>query len=127
FTAGSSAATYTATIQAQYRLTVAASPTAGGTVTANPSSPDGFYSAGTSVTISATPATGYYFLNFNGDVTGYSSPQTVSMSVARNGTANFTCKHQFSFYPPSTAGSGPTNGFVQWQAGDSCTWSAASD
>ena len=55
--------TYTATFTTQYQLTLAATPAQGGTVT--PAS-GGFYNAGASVTLMATPNTGYVFNGWTG-------------------------------------------------------------
>jgi hypothetical protein len=59
-TALSNATTYTASFTVEYLLATATSPTAGGAVTANPSSADGYYPAGTSVQLSASCG-GYQF------------------------------------------------------------------
>ena len=86
-TVGSSAATYTATFQTQYQLTILASPFAGGTVT--PTS-GGFYNSGASVPIAATPASGYTFSGWTGSVASSSSASTtITMSAPETVTANF--------------------------------------
>jgi len=89
-TAGSSA-TFHARIApvAQYQLTVASSPSSGGTVAVWPCSSNGsYYSAGTVVTLTATPSNGYQFVNWN---TGSTlNPLYVTMSSAQSLTANFT-------------------------------------
>ncbi|MBM4462655.1 MAG: hypothetical protein FJ012_04860 [Chloroflexi bacterium] len=71
----------------QYTLTIAVSPTGGGTVTANPTGPT--YDAGTAVTLTATPASGYQFVNWTGDATGTSATVSVTMSANKTVTANF--------------------------------------
>src|SRR5260221_368285 len=88
-TAPSSPTTYTANFTTQYSLTATASPGSGGTVVANPSSPDGFYNGGTSVQLTATANSGKQFGGFSGDLTGTSNPQSVLMSAPRSVTANF--------------------------------------
>jgi uncharacterized repeat protein (TIGR02543 family) len=88
--APSSDTTFTATLTAsQYLLTTASAPAAGGTVTANPASSDGYYNAGVSVQLTAAPAGGYTFTGWSGDLSGTTSPQAVTMSAARGVTANF--------------------------------------
>jgi uncharacterized protein (TIGR03437 family) len=62
-TATGTPATYTATFGTQYQLTTSASPTAGGTVT--PASGN-FYNSGASVSLTATPNSGYRFNHWNG-------------------------------------------------------------
>jgi uncharacterized repeat protein (TIGR02543 family) len=86
-TVGSSAATYTASFQTQYQLTMAASPAAGGTVT--PAS--GFYNSGTAVPINAMAGCGYSFASWTGAVAGpVSASTTVTMNSPQTVTANFT-------------------------------------
>jgi uncharacterized repeat protein (TIGR02543 family) len=70
-----------------YTLTTAASPTAGGTVTGG-----GSYASGTVVTVTATPATGYNFTSWSGDLTGTANPSSITMSANKSVTANFTLK-----------------------------------
>jgi len=72
----------------QYKLTITASPAAGGIVTpAN----GGTYAAGTVVPITATAASGYQFTGWTGTVANPSSASTtVTMSAAEAVTANFS-------------------------------------
>jgi len=95
-TASASGGSYTANFTTQYLLTVAEAPSAGGTVAATPSSPDGYYNSGTSVQLKATANTGYTFANWTGGLTGTGNPQSVTMSGPQTVTANF-----------SSGGSGP--------------------
>lgn len=83
-TAPSTATTYTAQYQVQYRLTTSASQ--GGSIT--PAS--AYYPAGTLVPVSATAQSGYNFGGFTGDLTGTTTPQTLVMSAARTVNANFS-------------------------------------
>ncbi|MBI4905065.1 MAG: VCBS repeat-containing protein [Acidobacteria bacterium] len=82
--------TYTAAFTTQYQLTLAASPSTGGVVTAQPSG-DSFYTSGTRVTIAATANPGCSFLGFGGSLIAQSSPQTVTMTSAKSVTALFSC------------------------------------
>jgi hypothetical protein len=82
--------TYTANFTTQFLLTTAASPGPGGTVLSSPSSADGYYNAGTSVQLTGVPNNSYVFLNWNGDLSGATNPQSVVMSAARNVTGNFS-------------------------------------
>jgi hypothetical protein len=93
-TVGSGAATYTADFTtaatAQFELTISASPASGGTVT--PASGT-LYNSGTVVPISATPASGYTFQNWTGNVADpNSAATTVTMTQAQTVTANFTAQ-----------------------------------
>jgi hypothetical protein len=80
--------TYTATFRTQYYLTM--SHGTGGTV--SPSS--GWRNSGTTVSISATPATGYSFTNWTGSGTGsYSgtnNPASITIGGSITETATFT-------------------------------------
>ncbi len=71
-------------------LNTAAAPVDGGNVTRSPDK--GFYDNGENVTLNASPASGYLFVNWSGDIGGAnaSSPTIdVAMSQDRNITANF--------------------------------------
>jgi len=88
--APSAAATYTARFETQHKLALTASPSAGGSVSANPGSPDGYYNSGSVVQLSALPSGSYTFAGFSGDVTGAVSPVTVTMNSPKSVTASFT-------------------------------------
>jgi uncharacterized protein (TIGR03437 family) len=92
------ASTYTASFKTQYQLTISASPTGGGTVTASPTSPDGFYDSGTSVQLTAAPAA--QFASWGGNLSGSANPQSVVMNAARSVTANFGSAITVSTSPP---------------------------
>jgi uncharacterized repeat protein (TIGR01451 family) len=130
-TAPGSSATYTAIFTTQYPLAITSTPANGGSVTASPTSTDGYYGSGTIVTLTAVPATGYQLLNWSGDVAGTTSPKTITMSVARSVTATFslngpalavTSLHSGNFTQGQPAaqytitvqntGNGPTSGTV---------------
>jgi plastocyanin len=65
-------------------------PAGAGTLTANPASADGFYTLGANVDLTATPAPGYIFTSYSGDLSGFLNPQTLGMVAPRSVTANFT-------------------------------------
>ena len=87
-------ATFKAQTATKYKLTVAKAGTGVGTVTSNPAgincgtvcSYD--FSGGTSVALSATPASGYVFAGWSGACTG-TGACTVPMNAAKNVTATF--------------------------------------
>jgi hypothetical protein len=115
-------------------LTTAASPAAGGTVGAAPSSVDSYYNYGQSVQLTANANGGYTFANWSGDLTGTANPGTVVMngprtvtanfvvnnpvpvlSIAKTHTGNFTQGQSNAVYTvvvSNQAGAGPTNGMV---------------
>jgi uncharacterized repeat protein (TIGR02543 family) len=66
-----------------YTLTTNA--TNGGTVT-----PGGTYNSGTIVSLTATPSSGYIFSGWSGDLTGTTSPASVTMNSNKTVTANFS-------------------------------------
>ncbi|MCK5768552.1 MAG: InlB B-repeat-containing protein [Candidatus Atribacteria bacterium] len=71
-----------------YTLTMAVNPTGGGTT--NPAVGDHHgYVANQVVSITATPATGYHFVNWSGAVTGSVNPTLVTMNACKTVTANF--------------------------------------
>jgi Divergent InlB B-repeat domain len=83
-TVPSSNITYTATFQAQYQLTISASPTTGGGVTPSTGS---FYNSGTNVSISATPNPGFTFAGWSGPA---ANPPSASTTVAVNAPTTVT-------------------------------------
>lgn len=68
-----------------YTLTVTVSPAEGGTV--SPSG--GTYDTGSVVTLTATPATGYAFDQWSGDVSGNVTSANITMDANKSVTANF--------------------------------------
>jgi hypothetical protein len=91
---------------AQYQLTVAASPSNGGAVAKSPDQAQ--YAAGTVVTLTASPASGYLFTRWAGDAAGTANPTTVTMSANRSASAVFTSttpRHTLTVaVSPSTGG-----------------------
>ena len=68
-----------------YTLNV--SITGGGTVSLNP--PGGSYDAGTTVTLSAAPSTGWHFDHWEGDLSGGATVNQVTMDASKSVTAVF--------------------------------------
>lgn len=71
-----------------YTLTTAAAPAAGGSVTRNPNAST--YTSGTSVTLTAVPASGYTFSGWSGGASGTSTSVNVTITANTTVTANFT-------------------------------------
>ncbi len=71
-----------------YTLTLTSSPATGGSITRNPDAAS--YAAGTVVTLTATPATGYTFSNWSGGASGTGNTTTVTINANTSVTANFT-------------------------------------
>jgi len=68
-----------------YTLTTLANPSEGGTV-----SGAGTYTSGTVVPVTASPAVGWSFTGWTGDLTGTANPDNVTMNSDKSVTANFT-------------------------------------
>ena len=85
----SSGKTYTANFTAQYQLTSQVTPAGSGTVTASPSSSDGYYASGTTVSLTAAAGKGYSFSAWGGALSGATNPQQVAMGGPRAATASF--------------------------------------
>jgi hypothetical protein len=81
--------TITVNFVTQHLLTTAVAPSGSGTVTTNPSSPDGYYDSGTPVQLTAVAAPGLLFNNWSGDLSGSNNPQSITMTAPRSVTANF--------------------------------------
>jgi hypothetical protein len=104
-TAGASPATYTASFTTQYSLTAVAEPATGGTV-----SPAGesWHDAGASVSLSATAASGYEFIDWSGAASGSTNPVTVTMDASKSVTAHFAAIVETVSVP--TVPQGPDSG-----------------
>jgi hypothetical protein len=70
--------TYTANFSTQFNTRV--ETPCGGTPTISPASADGFYNAGTVLTVSQTPFAGYVFTRWREDLSGTTSPQMVTLN-----------------------------------------------
>jgi Tol biopolymer transport system component len=88
--APTAATTFTANFKTQYLLTTGVSPGASGSITASPSSGDGFYDSGASVQLTATPIAGFTFAGFSGALAGVTNPQFVLMNAPKTVIANFS-------------------------------------
>ena len=91
-----------------YTVTVSADPEAGGTVSGS-----GEYSEGTQVTVTATPATGYHFVNWteNGTEVSTEATFTFNATVDRNLIAIFAKNEDPTPTPtPDPTPSGPSTG-----------------
>jgi Beta-propeller repeat. len=119
--------TYTALFQLQYQIQRAVSPAGSGTINITPSSADGYYAAGTPLTLSASPSPGFNFRAWNGLVSGAQNP--VNIVVASPGTvgAEFSCPITITPSGLVSISSTLTKLTFSLSAGASCTWSASSD
>jgi len=77
-----------------YNLTVNVTPVGGGNVTVNEVTPSSYPNTTTwvcdkNVTLNATAASGYIFVNWSGDLSGNTNPTNITMDSDKNVTANF--------------------------------------
>lgn len=125
-TAPSADTTYTANFTTQHLLNLSVSPAGAGTISSSPSSPDGYYNAGTSVQVNAVPASGYSFTGFSGDLFGTAQPQSVVMSAPRNVIASFACAYSLSQSSATFDGAVNSGSFTVF-AGGTCAFTATSN
>jgi len=90
-----------------YHLSTSVSPSGSGSVI--PSS--GSYEAGSTVTVTAQPSSGYVFDQWGGDASGTSPTVTITMDSDKSITAHFTYSPPGTVSAPSTP-SGPSTGKV---------------
>lgn len=114
YVAPANSAALTLRMRAQFVPIAYATPSCAANVTFSPSSPagDGFYNTGTTVTVTATPTSGWSLTGWRDDLTGLTNPQTMivrdeKLAVADYNTAA-TPLAATGFLPSSAAaGSGP--------------------
>jgi uncharacterized repeat protein (TIGR02543 family) len=74
-------------MSSSHTLTTVTSPSAGGSVVRSPNAVS--YTVGTTITLTATPATGYSFTGWSGDLSGTKNPETITMDTDKTVTASF--------------------------------------
>jgi uncharacterized protein (TIGR03437 family) len=89
---------FTASYHTSYLMSVNSNPVAGATFTMSPASPDGFFPAGTPVTVTAVAKGGYKFAQWAGDYTSTLSSAYLMMTVPHTLTAMLT---SVPFIPPA--------------------------
>ena len=94
-TVPSSSTTYTASFGTEYSLTTSVQQPAMGAVT--PSGTN-WYNSGQTVSVSATANQGYSFSYWTGDLSGTTSPTSITMNGPKNVVGNFTSQQPVSFY-----------------------------
>src|SRR5271157_741178 len=128
FAAPLNSATYTIKWTTQYLLTTSVSPAGSGSISAAPTSADGYYNAGTAVTLTAVANSGYAFSFFSGDLIGTPNPQTLTMSMPHTVAANFSGACTYSLLATSVpAPAGATTQSVGVLSGAGCAWAASSN
>lgn len=86
-----------------YTVTTVVSPAGSGSITGG-----GTYNYGSTATVTATPAAGYYFTGWSGAVTGSTNPASITVNADKTVTATF------AQIPPPTASisASPTTGWA---------------
>jgi uncharacterized protein (TIGR03437 family) len=93
-TAGGAATAFTASFSTKYLLTAGA--IGPGTVVVSPSSPDGYYDAGSKVQVTAVPSSGFALRSWLGDFMGGTAQQTLTMDGQHDVAAYFGTPLPFS-------------------------------
>jgi hypothetical protein len=108
--------TLTGSYKTQYRLTMRVNPDGAGAT--NPSVGDHWHDSGTTITISAYPASGYRFEGWSGSgpgsYTGTSNPATITMNGPITETANFAKGPLVLFYDTFDS---DLSGWTRWGGG----------
>ena len=111
FIVPASASTITGSFTAQYGPVVYANPGCAGTITLKPASSDGFYNAGTNLTVSEKPESGWLLSSWTGDLTVKRATQTLAVTDEELAVANYnTAATPFklnSLIPASYPSGGP--------------------
>ncbi|HUQ95998.1 MAG TPA: SBBP repeat-containing protein [Bryobacteraceae bacterium] len=82
--------TITAFFRTDVKLNIRPAPPQGGSVSITPASPDGYYAPDTALTLRATPAPGYIFTGWSGDISSTANPLSYKTENAgRDIRANF--------------------------------------
>jgi hypothetical protein len=91
-----------------------------GIVTRNPS--QAVYDSGSTVHLTAVPATGYHFVNWSGDLSGSDNPSSIIMNSNKNVTANFSINQHTITSSSSPNGTITPLGVINVNHGDSLTF-----
>ncbi|MCM8796958.1 MAG: InlB B-repeat-containing protein [Candidatus Omnitrophica bacterium] len=107
-----------------YTLTTSVSPSAGGSISWSPQAAS--YTSGDRVSLTASPANGYNFTGWSGDVSGTSNPISVYMNYNKTVTANFALRTYTltTFVYPSGVGAVTPSGTNTYTAGSTVTLTA---
>ena len=107
-----------------YTITIDANPVSGGTISGG-----GDYDSGTSCTLTATPNTGYHFVNWTKDGTQVSTDASYTFIVTENATyvANFMLNCYTIGVSASPSDGGTATGSGAYDYGSSCTVTATAN
>jgi predicted outer membrane repeat protein len=113
--------TITWTWKTQYLLTTTTIPEGSGTIGISPASPDGYYDAKSTVTLTAYESTGYDFVYWTGGLKGIANPQVIPLRGPRNVVANFALEIKYLTVNSSYGEPGPPVGTHEYCYGDPVT------
>lgn len=128
FTASSTTPMLTADYSTSYSLSAQAYPAGTGTVSVSPASGDGFYTANSGVTLTATPAPGYCLASWTGLLPGTPAVTSISMTkpyalAANFSTGSVTLPSNYLYLPSASGG----NYQVGVSSSGGCGWTATSN
>lgn len=75
---------FNATYQTAYLLTASSNPAGDATIKTSPASPDGYFPAGTQITVTPVAASGFKFVGWGGDLSGTTTPGFLTMNQPHN-------------------------------------------
>jgi trimeric autotransporter adhesin len=120
-----------AAFDTQVLIATTVSPAAGGAIAITPASGDSYYTAGSTVQATATPASGYTLANFSGVASGTTSPLNFTVHASGTLTANFTAAAGASDSASVTISASPSSASavvdgVAYALPKTFTWTAGS-
>ncbi len=109
---GYSALVFAASPIPSYTVTTAVSPAGGGTISLSPSTAgQTSFPNGTVLSVTATPSANFTFTGFQGDLSGTTNPQNLTVNAAKSVTANFVpAQCLLTINTVGTGTAGPTSG-----------------
>jgi len=108
----------------EYRLTTNVSPASSGSVAAAPAGP--WYASGTNVTVTATPNTGFQFVDWTGNLTSTNNPDSFTVTAASAVTANFGLPQALVSVNSTHGNPSPSIGTHSFDQGSQVTCSVSS-
>jgi uncharacterized repeat protein (TIGR02543 family) len=123
-------ASLTAIFRVEHRLSATVGTPSSGSIVVTPGSSDGYYGAGSAVSVLATPAAGYTFGGWTGDLSGTNPAGTITLSVPGTIAASFalkpTCNIALSGQDISAGRAGVTGSLTITTTPAGCSWTAGS-
>jgi hypothetical protein len=107
-----SALVFAANAAPYYTVTTTVSPAGGGTISLSPSTAgQTSFQSGTVLSVTATPSANFTFTGFQGDLSGTTNPQNLTVNAAKSVTANFVpAQCSLTINTVGTGTAGPASG-----------------